>query len=228
MGCSCCPPSPTSQPNERPVDATSQHNVMSSLRGNPEVFGEGIDITIEREPEKDDGQPKRTVQDNCSGEVQDDNNYSAPLVNTPKNACCAGNGPGSSERNNTLNILGGGCCDRPTTKILGNTATLEPDASAGNPCDKSYASRASEKGVDTSVGAHRKEVCPSNSPPSNSSDIESGVPECCRGKPAPCCDETCLDRLALGECYSESGTQQAELEAYGTLTRNRLLRFGCC
>lgn len=28
------------------------------------------------------------------------------------------------------------------------------------------------------------------------------APGCCKGKPSPCCDESCLDRLALWECES--------------------------
>lgn len=27
-----------------------------------------------------------------------------------------------------------------------------------------------------------------------------GAPECCRGKVSPCCDTSCLDRLAIREC----------------------------
>ena len=29
-----------------------------------------------------------------------------------------------------------------------------------------------------------------------------GRPECCQGKAAPCCDEACLDRIALRECQN--------------------------
>lgn len=29
---------------------------------------------------------------------------------------------------------------------------------------------------------------------------DTNKPDCCRGKESPCCDTSCLDRLALREC----------------------------
>ncbi|KAK5998960.1 P-type cation-transporting ATPase [Cladobotryum mycophilum] len=38
---------------------------------------------------------------------------------------------------------------------------------------------------------------------------DSDVPDCCRGKVAPCCDDACLVRLAIRECDAESAASAA-------------------
>ncbi|KAH6995696.1 E1-E2 ATPase-domain-containing protein [Ilyonectria sp. MPI-CAGE-AT-0026] len=45
------------------------------------------------------------------------------------------------------------------------------------------------------------------------------VPDCCRGKRAPCCDVSCLDRLALRECERSDAAAQGE---------NTPCTTGCC
>jgi Cu2+-exporting ATPase len=37
-----------------------------------------------------------------------------------------------------------------------------------------------------------------------------GPPPCCDGKPSPCCDESCLDRLALRTCRDEKHPLEAQ------------------
>lgn len=39
---------------------------------------------------------------------------------------------------------------------------------------------------------------------------DNAVPDCCRGKRAPCCDVSCLDRLALRECEGGDAAAQGE------------------
>lgn len=36
------------------------------------------------------------------------------------------------------------------------------------------------------------------------------APACCEGKPSPCCDISCLDRLAVRECQQQRGTSHSE------------------
>ena len=36
-------------------------------------------------------------------------------------------------------------------------------------------------------------------------------PSCCEGKPSPCCDSSCIDRLALRECATESKSQSSRV-----------------
>lgn len=44
------------------------------------------------------------------------------------------------------------------------------------------------------------------SEPSATKTEDANNPSCCEGKASPCCDETCLDRIALRECDVSSGT----------------------
>ncbi|PFH62273.1 hypothetical protein XA68_14404 [Ophiocordyceps unilateralis] len=34
--------------------------------------------------------------------------------------------------------------------------------------------------------------------------VDAPEPDCCRGKPSPCCNDSCLERLALRECHASS------------------------
>jgi Cd2+-exporting ATPase len=48
------------------------------------------------------------------------------------------------------------------------------------------------------------EGCCSSGSPQQSDDAP--VPSCCEGKAAPCCDQACVDRVALRECRQNPGT----------------------
>lgn len=51
-------------------------------------------------------------------------------------------------------------------------------------------------------------------------------PECCRGEPFPCCDDSCLDRLALRECDETNDCCEAQDGQYGMCHKShRLLSF---
>lgn len=56
-----------------------------------------------------------------------------------------------------------------------------------------------------------KGCCSAPEPPRSD---DTGVPSCCEGKAAPCCDQSCLDRLALRECEIP---QPALSESHGKL-----------
>ncbi|KAI9934845.1 hypothetical protein MW887_000465 [Aspergillus wentii] len=42
--------------------------------------------------------------------------------------------------------------------------------------------------------------CPPGEFTDNKTENDTNAPDCCRGKVNPCCDTSCLDRLALREC----------------------------
>ncbi|PTB74191.1 heavy metal translocatin [Trichoderma longibrachiatum ATCC 18648] len=68
--------------------------------------------------------------------------------------------------------------DEPACQNKSKAANLEDDCCAPRPsCNKSCCSI-------------KERPCPDDEP----------KPDCCKGKSSPCCDQTCLDRLALREC----------------------------
>ncbi|CDM36106.1 hypothetical protein DTO013E5_9810 [Penicillium roqueforti] len=48
----------------------------------------------------------------------------------------------------------------------------------------------------------------------HATSVEPIVTECCQDKPSPCCDEACLDRLALRECHTGSDIPCMEAAGY--------------
>lgn len=76
----------------------------------------------------------------------------------------------------------GGCC--------GNNVVSEPEPAQQDDCCSG-----------------RDAIC-SGAKESGAADVANRgsdeVMDCCRGKPSPCCDESCLDRLALRECDTGS------------------------
>lgn len=54
--------------------------------------------------------------------------------------------------------------------------------------------------------------------PSSTSCKETGSPECCRDKPFPCCDDSCIERLALRECDEVGECHRGTSDSYGACT----------
>lgn len=44
------------------------------------------------------------------------------------------------------------------------------------------------------------DCCSSGKCADDKAEDDSDAPDCCRGKVGPCCDTSCLDRLAMREC----------------------------
>lgn len=63
------------------------------------------------------------------------------------------------------------------------------------------------KPLDTAAPGHGKPTqeepdgpCPPGEFSDNKTENVTEAPDCCRGKVRPCCDMSCLDRLAMREC----------------------------
>ena len=63
------------------------------------------------------------------------------------------------------------------------------------------------KSLDTTAPGHREPTqekpdgcCPPGKSSDNKAQDDTDAPSCCRGKVGPCCDTSCLDRLALRVC----------------------------
>ncbi|XP_044723949.1 e1-E2 ATPase domain-containing protein [Hirsutella rhossiliensis] len=62
--------------------------------------------------------------------------------------------------------------------------------------------------------------CCDDSPTKVSFKTDSDAPDCCRGKSSPCCDDSCLERLALRECKTRLTTSCVDKEDKGKFDRS--------
>ncbi|KAF2636607.1 copper-translocating P-type ATPase [Massarina eburnea CBS 473.64] len=78
-----------------------------------------------------------------------------------------------------------------------------------------------------------QKLCCSENEKITNSDNRSGAPTCCAGKSTPCCDDSCIGRLALRDCQSNCqgrGDKEAcpeHVEKAQDLYRERLEAIGC-
>ncbi|OQE80215.1 hypothetical protein PENNAL_c0047G10048 [Penicillium nalgiovense] len=86
-------------------------------------------------------------------------------------------------------------CQEPTKTSKGKAP---PGACEGACCDDQSAEAVGYTPTNARSGTPR-----SNEPATSAEPIAA---ECCEGKSSPCCNETCLDRLALRECDTGSNT----------------------
>ncbi|KAK8048944.1 hypothetical protein PG994_010674 [Apiospora phragmitis] len=132
----------------------------------------------------------------CSPKVEDVANKK------PAGGCCSGESGNCSPTTNAnttketdcrkstpvpvVDDCGDGCCGPPktATKCAGTSASSTKDvAECPDPCCKS------------------EEV----------KDIATcGTPACCEGKPSPCCNDDCIDRIALRECAKTVGNSSGD------------------
>lgn len=50
------------------------------------------------------------------------------------------------------------------------------------------------------------DCCSSGKCVDDKTEHDTDAPDCCRGKVSPCCDTSCLDRLAMRECEMNAAT----------------------
>ena len=110
---------------------------------------------------------------------------------------------------------GSGCCGLPQS--LPTTRPTQPTQSTSTPqlvlgdadscCNIQVqpAHSSVDDCQDACCDDQARDVPPNDSHGScNAAPIGSvDVPSCCEGRPFPCCDSSCIDRLALRECASE-------------------------
>ncbi len=70
------------------------------------------------------------------------------------------------------------CCDSDDAKPLDTTTSGQKELTPGKPDDCSSPGKYAD----------------------NKTENHTDAPDCCRGKGSPCCDTSCLDRLAMREC----------------------------
>ncbi|KAJ5972210.1 Cu2+-exporting ATPase [Penicillium vulpinum] len=55
----------------------------------------------------------------------------------------------------------------------------------------------------------------------NRTENDTDAPDCCRGKVGPCCDMSCLDRLAMRECETSAGGLNGQPDTCGEATDHK-------
>lgn len=106
------------------------------------------------------------------------------------------------------------CCEAEAGKEAHNTKPAEralskgccpvPAASKTVSSNSSYCGGKASPSAPESAGADCNKGCCSDPSPPKVEDPEN--PSCCEGKASPCCDVSCIDRIALRECDVSSGT----------------------
>lgn len=131
--------------------------------------------------------------------------------------CCAQAAPAGD--GTCEDISASACCPPLGPEMLPRRDELDDTWLAGPGCcaaedQEPRRPRAGEEAARTQgQGQKKEEVCCGASSCSSAGDgaetVEMKIlehPDCCRGKPSPCCDVSCLDRLAARECEQDEET----------------------
>lgn len=119
-----------------------------------------------------------------------------------------GNGRCGVEDEGSSSHKGRGCdSDSPNGKGLGKCGMNQDDVV--DDCCGSHGERISQLSAKECSGSKMpnsecKNDCCSAQGPSSQGDQVSRRPVCCEGKESPCCDMSCIDRIALRECTAGS------------------------
>lgn len=147
--------------------------------------------------------------DTCNAEPADDCYAPKPVDTDCDKGCCSKPAPAEPPDDCCApkpvdTDCGKGCCSKP--------APAEP---ADDCC--------APKSVDADCG---KGCCSKPAPP-ELQDLDD--PSCCKGKSFPCCDTSCLDRLALRECTNQKDVTitHEDKRSTGQCSYDRGLFFRC-
>ncbi|KAI4599803.1 hypothetical protein KJ359_001539 [Pestalotiopsis sp. 9143b] len=126
---------------------------------------------------------RRSVDDRRIGDIDTDD-------------CCVAPDKAAIAEASTESCGSDDCCkpaavEEPDSCSTGDqvAADFRGSKSAGDCCD--------------SIGTPAREICTETA----AADVKATRPACCTGKPAPCCDASCLDRIAARECQRANDGQ---------------------
>ena len=95
---------------------------------------------------------------------------------------------------------GSGCCKAP------HSAPLERNASLVPPISDNAESCCNNEDLTENMDTTCQDACCDRSTDDMAGELKLRpleAPSCCKSKPFPCCDSSCIDRIALRECYSQ-------------------------
>ncbi|CAG8007916.1 unnamed protein product [Penicillium nalgiovense] len=189
MGRSCCRSTPSqADAIDKAEVKTPDTSVNCNGGTSSEIFGQ--------ENSRENGAVKNNDNSNSTSSA----NIAEPWCQEPTKTSKGKAPPGACE---------GACCDDQSAEAVGikNFPSLGTSASkeaccAENPTTEAGILNCCVSSVYTPT--HASSGTPRSNEPATSA--EPIAAECCEGKSSPCCNETCLDRLALRECDTGSNT----------------------
>lgn len=191
-GC-CAPPEATTSPAPPQQQQQPQNAGPSTTCGESSNKGDGCC----------DADDSRVSEDSCAkgccagGSSDPPKPAPATAAATCADACCAeedeqSNATAEAKQNDTC---GDGCCAGGEPSKL---AGLEQGTACKDSCCDG---EVAVKAASTDSGASCKDACCDDTKPEPEDPKD---PSCCKGKSSPCCDASCLDRLAARECSGQS------------------------
>lgn len=191
-GC-CAPPEATTSPAPPQQQQQPQNAGPSTTGGESSTKGDGCC----------DADDSRVSEDSCAkgccagGSSDSPKPAPATAAATCADACCAdedeqSNAAAEAEQKDTC--ADGCCAGGEPSKLAG---LEQGTACKDSCCDGEEAVKAAS----TDSGASCKDACCDDTKPEPEDPKD---PSCCKGKPNPCCDASCLDRLAARECSGQS------------------------
>lgn len=140
---------------------------------------------------------KGICEDACCTSAQPSGSYKAKVEDEPDNtcvdACCADEGPSHVQSTGGQDHCGDACCTDQGSHEAESAALKAPVS-----CQEGCCAVEDESGPD----------CEDACCMSDAQAVKNSVdPDCCKDKPSPCCNVSCLDRLATRECQQASNSE---------------------
>ncbi|KAJ6147488.1 hypothetical protein N7497_009470 [Penicillium chrysogenum] len=197
MGRSCCGSTPPQ------ADAIDKAEVKRPDTSSVDCNGGTSSEISGQENSRENG----AVQNNDNSNTTSSAKIADPWCEEPTETSKGKAPPGACE---------GGCCGDQSAEAVGikNVPSLGSSASKEACCAENPNTKAGI--LNCSVSSSYTPTHASSGTPRPSETATSAKPivaECCEGKSSPCCNETCLDRLALREC--DTGSNIPCMEAAG-------------
>lgn len=191
-GC-CAPPEATATLAPPQRQQQPQNAGPSTTIGESSTEGDGCCDADDRRVSEDS-----CAKGCCAGE-RSDSPKPAPATAAAAcaDACCAEEDeqPKATTEAEQNDTCGDGCCAGGEPSKL---AGLEQ----GTACEDSCCDgEEAVKAANTDSGASCKDACCDDAKPEPE---DPNNPSCCKGKSSPCCDVSCLDRLAARECMGQN------------------------
>ncbi|OBR04273.1 Copper-translocating P-type ATPase [Colletotrichum higginsianum IMI 349063] len=166
-----------SKPNN--VEVTADDDKKGCCSAQEEVV---VDSCCPPEPKSEDDYSQACCGPNTDAKAMD---VCGPQPTDVTDDCCAPRLPVAVACNE-------GCCDTKAEPRKKKDSTIKRDIGAD------FCTPQPQPTDDCSKG------CCSSSPSNQEVKVtEDKAPSCCEGKTSPCCDSTCIDRLALRECTAK-------------------------